>query len=183
VRRPRAFSIAETELRGGRICSDRSRATILNFDRPPGDVRALAKELGVAPPLRNPFRSIVVRSLEVLFAVTEGLRLVETHEPSGPASVPVEPNEGEGHGATEAPRRLLYHRYRLNRDGEIEEASIVPPTSQNQRAIEADLADYVQRHVELADGALQRGSEQTIRNSDPCISCATHFLKLRVRRS
>jgi sulfhydrogenase subunit alpha len=154
-----------------------------NFDRLPDDVRALAREVGVEPPCKNPFQSIVIRSLEVLFACTEALHLLESYDPSGPASVSMEPHEGEGHGATEAPRGLLYHRYRLNPKGRIDEAQIVPPTSQNQNAIEEDLLDYVERHLDLTDDELQRGCEQTIRNYDPCISCATHFLRLRVHRS
>lgn len=154
-----------------------------NFTRLPEDVRALADEVGVGPPCTNAFRSIAIRSVEILFACSEALRLLNSYDPSGAASVPVDPHEGEGHGATEAPRGLLYHRYRLDQEGKIEEAQIVPPTSQNQLAIEEDLLDYVQRHLDLPDDELRRGCEQTIRNYDPCISCATHFLNLEVERS
>ena len=59
----------------------------------------------------------------------------------------------------------------------------MPPTSQNQRSIEADLATVAQSWVDLDDEALTRRCEQAIRNYDPCISCATHFLDLRVSRS
>ena len=77
---------------------------------------------------------------------------------------------------SEAPRGLLYHRYRVDAEGTILDAKIVPPTSQNQRAIEDDLRDVVGRNAELDDEPLRALCEQTIRNYDPCISCATHFL-------
>jgi coenzyme F420-reducing hydrogenase alpha subunit len=87
-----------------------------------------------------------------------------------------------GHGATEAPRGMLYHRYVLDHDGTILDARIVPPTSQNQLVIEEDLRAVVQRNVELPDEELRLRCEQAIRNHDPCISCATHFLDLTVQR-
>ena len=64
----------------------------------------------------------------------------------------------------------------------IRDARIVPPTSQNQRTIERDLTAFVGRHQQLPDDALTLACEQAIRNYDPCISCATHFLKLEVDR-
>lgn len=77
-----------------------------------------------------------------------------------------------------APRGLLYHRYELAEDGTILDATIVPPTSQNQPSIEADLRAFVQKRLELPRDELIRQCEQAIRNYDPCISCATHFLDL-----
>jgi coenzyme F420-reducing hydrogenase alpha subunit len=94
----------------------------------------------------------------------------------------VPPRAGTGHGVTEAPRGLLYHRYTLDERGAILDAQIVPPTSQNQPSIEADLRAYVQARLELPHDELTRQCEQAIRNYDPCISCATHFLKLEVDR-
>ena len=87
-----------------------------------------------------------------------------------------------GHGVSEAPRGLLYHRYELDDEGLITDAVIVPPTSQNQPAIEADLFRLVEANLDLPDDGLRHVSEQSIRNHDPCISCATHFLDLRVDR-
>ena len=141
-----------------------------------------ARTAGVESPCRDAFRSIVVRSLEIVYACDEALRLIESYvEPEAPF-VPVEPVAGVGHGATEAPRGLLYHRYRIDSDGTILDAKIVPPTSQNQLAIEDDLRAVVGRYAELPDDELRGLCEQTIRNYDPCISCATHFLDLEVER-
>ncbi|PPD05046.1 MAG: Ni/Fe hydrogenase subunit alpha, partial [Methylocystis sp.] len=87
-----------------------------------------------------------------------------------------------GFAATEAPRGMLYHRYQLHADGKIADARIVPPTSQNQPSIEEDLRIFATAWLDLPDDALRHRCEQTIRNHDPCISCATHFLRLDVDR-
>jgi coenzyme F420-reducing hydrogenase alpha subunit len=141
-----------------------------------------AREAGLEAPCHDAFRSIVVRSVELVHACDEALRLIEAYEEPDAPAVTVEPVAGVGYGVSEAPRGLLYHRYRLDADGTILDAKIVPPTSQNQLAIEQDLREVVGRYHSLPDEALRALCEQTIRNYDPCISCATHFLKLEVER-
>jgi coenzyme F420-reducing hydrogenase alpha subunit len=155
----------------------------LNFDRLSPIAQAAAREAGLGAVCRNPFQSIVVRAVEILYACDEALRIIESYrEPERPC-VPVEPRAAEGHGCTEAPRGLLYHRYRIGADGLIQDAQIVPPTSQNQKSIEADLTGFVQAHADLELEPLTWKCEQAIRNYDPCISCATHFLRLDVERT
>jgi coenzyme F420-reducing hydrogenase alpha subunit len=123
-----------------------------------------------------------VRSLEVAYACVEALRIVDGYvEPDRPAE-PVEPRAGTGSWATEAPRGLLYHRYTIDDDGVITDARIIPPTSQNQKAIEADLLEFVRHNLDLPDDGLTWKCEQIIRNYDPCISCSCHFLKLEIDR-
>ncbi len=154
----------------------------LNFDKLPETVKAVAREAGLGPVCRNPFRSIVVRAVEVLFAFEEALRLIDAYvEPQEP-SIAVEPRAGRGSWATEAPRGLLFHRYDIAADGSIETAKIVPPTSQNQPTIEDDLRGVIAANLSLEDELLKLRCEQTIRNYDPCISCATHFLRLDIDR-
>jgi sulfhydrogenase subunit alpha len=144
--------------------------------------RAAAADAGLGETCRDPFRSIVVRSVELVHACDEALALIEGYEEPDEPAVPVEPIAGTGYGASEAPRGLLYHRYRIDAEGSILDAKIVPPTSQNQLAIEDDLRNVVARNVQLEDEPLRDLCEQTIRNYDPCISCATHFLTLEVER-
>jgi coenzyme F420-reducing hydrogenase alpha subunit len=144
--------------------------------------REAARAAGLGGECRNPFRSIVVRAVEVVHAVEDALRLLDAYQAPDHASVDVPPRAAEGHGATEAPRGVLHHRYRLAADGTVRSATIVAPTSQNQAAIEADLAELVADHLHLDDDALTRLCEQAIRNYDPCISCAAHFLDLHVER-
>jgi coenzyme F420-reducing hydrogenase alpha subunit len=154
----------------------------LNFDRLPPVAQQLAREAGLGPACRNPFQSIVVRSVELLFACEEALRIIAAYTPPDRPAVDVVPRAGVGHGCSEAPRGILYHRYRLDEAGLILDAKIVPPTSQNQKTIEDDLWHFVPQHLHLTDAELTWRCEQAIRNYDPCISCATHFLKLTVNR-
>ena len=150
----------------------------LNFDRLPEAARQVASECGVTPPCRNPFRGIVVRAVELVFACEEALRLIAQYEP--PAAARVEPavRAGIGHAATEAPRGVLYHLYEIDERGVILNARIVPPTSQNQKRIEDDLWHYVPQLAGLPVEKITARCEQAVRNYDPCISCATHFVKV-----
>ena len=140
----------------------------------------VASAAGLGPVCRNPFRSIIVRAVELTYACEEALRLIDEWEGAPAPAVAVAPVAGTGYGATEAPRGLLYHRYQLAGDGTITGARIVPPTSQNQISIEQDLRNFVQPRLGLESAELTRQCEQAIRNYDPCISCATHFLDLTV---
>jgi coenzyme F420-reducing hydrogenase alpha subunit len=154
----------------------------LNADRLSPLAREAAREAGLGPVCRNPFQSIVVRAVETLWAVDEALRIVADYEPPDRPAVPVEPRPATGAGATEAPRGMLFHRYRLEADGSIAEARIVAPTSQNQKSIEEDLRRYVESRLDLEEKRLTWECEQAVRNYDPCISCSAHFLRLRVEK-
>lgn len=154
----------------------------LNFDRLPPFVQDAAREAGLGPVCTNPYQSIVVRAVEVLYACDEALRIISSYEEPNRHFVPVVPAAATGCAATEAPRGLLYHRYRLEPGGLIAEARIVPPTSQNQASIEEDLTSFIGSSLDLPDEALRHRCEQTVRNYDPCISCATHFLRLELDR-
>ncbi|HEX2358496.1 MAG TPA: Ni/Fe hydrogenase subunit alpha [Solirubrobacterales bacterium] len=144
--------------------------------------REAAADAGLGEACRNPFKSIIVRAVEILYALDEALRLISTYEPPNPPAAEVEPRAAAGCGWSEAPRGMLWHRYRLEGDGSIAEVRIVPPTSQNQARVEQDLLEFVRPRVDLPDERLQWECEQAIRNYDPCISCSTHFLKLTVDR-
>ncbi len=152
-----------------------------------GDLSPIAREAaadaGLGEICRNPFQSIVVRSVEMLYAADEALRLIDAYEPPDPPAVEIQPHAAVGCGWTEAPRGTLWHRYELRNDGTIAEARIVPPTSQNQATIEDDLEGFVQAHLDLPDRELGLRCEQAIRNYDPCISCSTHFLRVDVDRA
>ena len=148
----------------------------------PDDLQARALAAGLEPMCRNPFKSLLARQVEAAYAFREAARLASDYQRFSPAYVETPARAGTGHGCTEAPRGICHHRYTLDDDGLIVEATIVPPTSQNQKQIEADLVALVNRNTALDDDALQWLCEQAIRNYDPCISCATHFLDLRVER-
>ena len=150
----------------------------LNHDQLGPLAKEAAHDAGLGDECRNPFQSIVVRAVELVHATDEALRIIDGWDGASAPFVDVPPRAGVGYGATEAPRGLLYHRYELAEDGTILDATIIPPTSQNQPSIEADLRAFVQDRLDLPHDELVRQCEQAIGNYDPCISCATHFLDL-----
>ncbi len=154
----------------------------LNYEQLRPQARAAAVEAGLQPKCRNPFQSILVRAVETVHACEEALAIIAAYQQPDRSSIPYEPKAGVGHGASEAPRGLLYHRYEVDDAGLIVTAQIVPPTSQNQLIIEDDVRAVLEQNLDLPDDALQWRLEQTIRNYDPCISCATHFLTLDIER-
>ena len=167
--------------RGFYFCGPMARYS-LHCSKLPEIARDAAKEAGLGTVCKNPYKSIIVRSVELVFAFDEALRIIRDYaEPEAP-TVPTEPRAGVGHAATEAPRGMLYHRYQLAEDGAIERAVIIPPTSQNQATIEEDLTAFIPQWLNMNDDDLRWRCEQTVRNYDPCISCATHFLKLEIDR-
>lgn len=154
----------------------------LNFDKLPEIAKQTARECGLSVPCLNPFKSIVVRAVELVFACAEALRLIESYEPPAKPRVEAPARAGTGQAVTEAPRGILYHRYSIDPQGLILSAKIVPPTSQNQKRIEDDLWRFVPQLLDKPIEEITLRCEQAIRNYDPCISCATHFLKLKIER-
>jgi sulfhydrogenase subunit alpha len=156
----------------------------LNRDRLSGRADYVARSIGLEPVVRNPYRSVLVRAIEVVFACEEALRIIDGYRP--PERPWIEPppldHGARGVAITEAPRGMLYHRYDLDARGRIETARIVAPTSQNQKRIEDDLRHLVNRSLDLDEPALTEACEHAIRNHDPCISCATHFLSVELIR-
>jgi len=150
----------------------------LNYAQLTPEARRAAEEAGLKPPVLNPFRSIIARAVELVFACEEAIRIIESYEPPPSPRVEARPRAGSGMAATEAPRGLLYHRYSVDENGLITAARIVPPTAQNFRRMEEDLWSYVPRLLDLDNDQIAWRAEQAVRNYDPCISCATHFLKL-----
>jgi len=153
-----------------------------NFDKLPAIAQEAAKEAGLPKICKNPFKSIIVRAVELVFACHEALRLIENYEMPDKPFIEVNPRDGVGHGCTEAPRGILYHRYKIDKDGIIKDARIIPPTAQNQRAMEEDLRGFVEKNINLPTDKLTWQCEQAVRNYDPCISCSCHFLKLQIDR-
>ena len=151
----------------------------LNFDRLSPLAQEAARKAGLAAGCRNPFKSLLVRGVETLYAFDEAIRIIENYEAPDRPALAIEPRAATGMGCTEAPRGILYHRYRLDAEGTIMAANLVPPTAQNQGVIEEDLRQVATAGLDLADEALKANCEQSIRNHDPCISCAAHFLTLR----
>jgi sulfhydrogenase subunit alpha len=155
----------------------------LCFDQLLPTAKREAEQCGINWPSNNNFQSIVARAIEIIDAYEEAIAIVRDYRtPPNESRVRYKPTAGEGCHATEAPRGLIYHRYRIGDDGLIAEAKIVPPTSQNQMRIEEDLKAYVPLVMSYDDAEATRRCEHMIRNYDPCISCATHFLQVTIDR-
>lgn len=167
--------------RGAYLCGPLARFN-LNFDRLSAEIQSLAASVGLTVPCTNPFKNILVRLIEMTHAFEDAIQIIEGYAPAAEPFVEVLPRAATGFGGTEAPRGFLYHRYSLDAEGSITDAQIVPPTSQNQLSMEEDLFELASDLARLPHQEATHRAEQAIRNHDPCISCATHFLTLKVER-
>lgn len=155
----------------------------LNFDKLTPLAKESARMAGLGKVCRNPFKSILVRGVETVYAFDEAIGIIENYvEPDRPF-VEAEIRAGTGYGCTEAPRGICYHRYTIDSKGTITDAKIVSPTAVNQKRIEQDLWNFIPSRLDQPDERLQLQCEQAIRNYDPCISCSAHFLRLEIERT
>ena len=148
--------------------------------------KQLADDLGFDARGCNPHQSILARAIETVFAFEESLRILTSltykEHYQSPSQVAYAPKAGSGLSVTEAPRGLIFHRYQIDGTGHVEFAKIVPPTSQNQARIEADLVCLLGQIHAQSDQAIALACERLVRTYDPCISCSTHFLKVKIDR-
>jgi len=156
----------------------------LNKDQLPDEVKKVMQELKTQFPSKNMFHSIIARAIEIYFCLIEAEQLLTTYKITDQPCMEFEPKAGTGYGCTEAPRGFLWHRYDMDNKGCVTKAVIVPPTSQNQPRIEEDLkTSLINFGLDKPKDDLQLHAEKVIRNYDPCISCATHFLNLKLIRN
>lgn len=155
----------------------------INRDLLPTEINDIVESTGITFPSKNMFHSIVARAIEIYYAFTEALRLLEAYQADTNPYIEPDVSAGTGFGCTEAPRGILWHRYSLDDSGRVKESIIVPPTSQNQARIEEDIHQALTEFgLEKTDDELRLHGEMIIRNYDPCISCATHFLNFTADR-
>jgi coenzyme F420-reducing hydrogenase alpha subunit len=131
---------------------------------------------------RNPYWAIAARSVELIHASASALDIVNSYEEPARPFTPWTARGGETGWGTEAPRGICWHHYDLDDNGKVAAAQIIAPTGQNQGMIEADLAEFAPQVLELPHAEATIRLEQLIRSYDPCISCATHFLRLEIER-
>jgi sulfhydrogenase subunit alpha len=150
----------------------------LNHSRLGKTCQSLLKELKIQFPIRNPFQNLLARSIELVEAYEDAIRLINEYNPQGDSRIAFEPHAGEGCGVSEAPRGLLFHKYTVGGDGLIRKARIVPPTSQNFARMEADLWEFAPKVIHKPHDEATLECEHLIRSYDPCISCSVHFVRL-----
>ncbi|HSD48645.1 MAG TPA: Ni/Fe hydrogenase subunit alpha [Actinomycetota bacterium] len=154
----------------------------LNAGRLTPVARECAERAGLRVPEPDPFFSMAARVAETALAIEESIRIIRSYAPPDRSMAEVTPRAGRATWTTEAPRGTLYHRYDVDAYGTVVEAKIVPPTSQNLRHMEEDLRAFLPKVLDRPDRELERLCEMVVRNYDPCISCATHFLSLDIER-
>jgi coenzyme F420-reducing hydrogenase alpha subunit len=155
----------------------------LNGDQLHPQARKALEQTGVRFPSHNMYHSIIARAVEIHQALLEAVAILAEYRVPDRPYLDLTPAAGSGCGASEAPRGLLWHRYDLSDTGLIDYARIVPPTSQNQGRIEEDLRlSLTAVGLDRDADTLRHTGEMVIRNYDPCISCATHFLRLNLDR-
>lgn len=152
----------------------------LNHEQLLPKAKQALKGSGIQLPLKNPYKSLIARAIELVHFYEEAIKLINEYKPAEPAHVKLNLKAGEGAGATEAPRGLHYHRYIVDDNGMVKFAKITPPTAQNLPRIEADLLELTPKIISLPHAEATLTAEHLVRAYDPCISCATHFLKLKV---
>lgn len=172
---------AHVRARGTSLCGPLARFG-LDADKLGDTAAEAARSVGLTAPCRNPFRSILVRLIEIAQALDEARNIIASYVPADRPFVTAPMRAGIGYACTEAPRGMLYHRYTIDESGTITDADIVPPTCHNQRVIEQDLFAIAGTLANLPHDDATLLAERTVRNHDPCISCATHFLDLRIVR-
>lgn len=152
----------------------------LNFAQLRPATQAIAQEIGLTLPLKNPYKGLIARALELVEVCDLALELARAYRPQGASRAEVVVRAGEGMGASEAPRGLLYHRYILDKRGMVQFAKITPPTAQNYARMEADLWAIAPALLTKSHSEATLTCEHLVRSYDPCISCSTHFLKLNI---
>jgi coenzyme F420-reducing hydrogenase alpha subunit len=152
----------------------------LNYDQFGDIAKQIAEEVGVSRPLNNPYKGLIARAVETVEVFDRAIRLIKEYRPEGPSAADLILRAGEGAAGTEAPRGLLYHRYIIDDHGMVQEAKIMPPTAQNLARMEADLWQLAPTVLKMKHEEATLTCEHLLRSYDPCISCATHFLKLEI---
>jgi sulfhydrogenase subunit alpha len=153
----------------------------LNFKKLRTMAKEAAREIGLKVPLRNPYKGLLARAIELVHTCDLAIELANSYQPHGPSHVEFTIQPGEGCGVSEAPRGLLYHRYVVDEQGLIRFARITPPTSQNFAQMESDLWALAPTAIKQPQEEASLSFEHLLRSYDPCISCATHFLKLKIK--
>ncbi len=153
----------------------------VNHDRLHPMAKAAAEALGLKPICTNPYMNTVAQVVEVAHCIEDGMRLIDTLLERGiQDEVPnITVRAGQGAGACEVPRGVLFHEYSVGEDGSIAAANCIIPTGQNLANIEADMRALVPRILDKAQDQIRLALEMLVRAYDPCISCSTHMLDVK----
>jgi coenzyme F420-reducing hydrogenase alpha subunit len=149
-----------------------------NYDNLHPSAKEVADEIGLRPGSHNPFFHNLAQLVECFHVAYESKEMIAALIDSdfSEFDTDYEVKSGEGVGAVEAPRGILYHYLQVDDEGKITSADCVIPTGQNHANIYYDLQKLV---AELAtegvsDEEISKLAQMLVRAYDPCISCSVH---------
>ena len=145
--------------------------------------KAAAEELGMAPVVTNSFLNSAAQAIEMVHCVEDSISLIDQLVDRGIQEEPLyqfQGKGGEGTGAADVPRGILFHNYIIDDDGLIQGANCVIPTNQNHANIEADIHALLPQIMDQSKEEITLMLEMLVRAYDPCISCSTHLLNVEV---
>ncbi len=155
-----------------------------NYDQLSDNAKAYAEELGLKAPCYNTFMNNIAQFVEIVHSVDDSIKLIDELLEEGmddsKKMVDFEPQAGRGVGAVEAPRGLLIHDYTYNAEGKVEKSNLIIPTNMNYGNIERDMQALVPDIIDQSEDEIRLSCEMMIRAYDPCISCSTHFLNIKL---
>ncbi|MEM5812993.1 MAG: Ni/Fe hydrogenase subunit alpha [Candidatus Aenigmatarchaeota archaeon] len=130
-------------------------------------------------PSNNVFHNNLAQAIEILHSIDHSIELLETTEFKKEEKPEIKIKSSEGVGVLEAPRGTLYYMLSINDEGKINYGNIVIPTAQNQIIMERDIKDIVSKMINKSKHEIIHEIEKLIRAYDPCMSCASHFLRVK----
>lgn len=133
-------------------------------------------------PSKNIFHNNLAQAIEILHSVDHSIELLESNEFKEEEQEPVQIREGEGVGLLEAPRGTLYYMLSIDKAGKVQYGNIIVPTQQNQIGMEKSVVQLVEQNIDMGKEKLEYEIEKLIRAYDPCMSSASHFLRINWQR-
>lgn len=162
----------------------------LNYDKLRKEAKEIAEAIGLKPKVVNPYLNTAAQLVECLHCLYDAIDIVKDLKQAGinydeqvvvglneQNRIPV--NAGNGVGAVEVPRGILFHNYEVDDTGKIVHANCIIPTNQNVNNIEQDMKKLVPEILDKSDEEITLGLEMLVRAYDPCISCSAHFLDVK----
>ncbi len=155
-----------------------------NYEKLTEKAKEYAEELGLKAPCYNTYMNNIAQFVEIVHGVDDSIRLIDEILEEGldddKAMVDIKPGSGRGVGVVEAPRGLLIHDYTYDDRGRIKKANLIIPTNMNYANIEQDMQSLLPTIIDKSEDDIRLACEMLIRAYDPCISCSTHLLNVKL---
>lgn len=152
----------------------------INYEQLRPESKEVAAALGLQPVCCNSFMNTIAQVVECVECTLDAIEFIDRLVDQGlhEEDMTVEVKAGRGVGASEVPRGTLYHEYEVDAEGTIVDCNLIIPTGQNLNNIEHDMRALVPQILDKSEEDIALHLEMLVRAYDPCISCATHLLKV-----